>query len=331
MKALLLAGGLGTRLRPLTFTRPKHLLPIVNRPHIDHVLDLLQLHGVDEAVLTTSYLAEAFNETVVSARARGLAVEVTHESRPLGTAGAIRHAASVLGAETFLAMNADVLTDADLGALIDLHRDRDARMTLLLTPVDDPSSYGVVPTYDDGLVQGFVEKPPMAEARTNLINAGVYVMEPEVLERIPEGETWSAERQLFPELVDAKEMYAFHLDAYWMDIGTPQKYLRANLDALQGAYRSDVADHLTRTGALLGRDVLVADGASIHTSSVGDASRIGAGARIEGSVLLPGVVVGDGASVSGCILGAGANVDGGTDLLGVTVADGDSIGGQEEL
>lgn len=331
MKALLLAGGLGTRLRPLTYTRPKHLLPIVNRPHIDHVLDLLQRHGVDEVVLTTSYMAEAFEDSVLAARDRGLAVEVTHEAEPLGTAGAIGQAAPSLGDETFLALNADVLTDVDLGRLIDLHRDRAARGTILLTPVEDPSSFGVVPTDGDGLVLAFIEKPPPGEAPTKLINAGVYVMEPEILKRIPQGEAWSAERQLFPELVDAKEMYGFHIDAYWVDIGTPQKYLQANLDALRGAYRSDATEHLTGTGALLGRDVSVGSGASILTSSVGDGSRIGAGAQVERCVLLPGAVVGDGASVSGCVLGAGAKVEGGTALVGATIGDGDSIGGQEEL
>jgi mannose-1-phosphate guanylyltransferase len=306
-------------------------LPIVNRPHIDHVLDLLQRHGVDDVILTTSYLAEAFEGTVRSARERGLTVEVTHEEEPLGTAGAIRHAAPLLRDETFLAFNADVLTDVDLGRLIELHRDRGARTTVLLTPVDDPSAFGVVPTDDDGLVEGFIEKPPVGEAPTNLINAGVYVMEPEILKRVPEGEAWSAERQLFPELADADEMYAFHLDAYWMDIGTPQKYLQANLDALGGAYRSDVTERLTEGGALLGRDVSVGDGASIITSSVGDDADIGAGARMEGCVLLPGAIVGEGATLSGCILGAGANVDGGTALSGITIGDGDSIGGQEEL
>ncbi len=295
------------------------------------MLDLLQRHGVDDVILTTSYLAEAFEGTVRSARERGLTVEVTHEEEPLGTAGAIRHAAPLLRDETFLAFNADVLTDVDLGRLIELHRDRGARTTVLLTPVDDPSAFGVVPTDDDGLVEGFIEKPPVGEAPTNLINAGVYVMEPEILKRVPEGEAWSAERQLFPELADADEMYAFHLDAYWMDIGTPQKYLQANLDALGGAYRSDVTERLTEGGALLGRDVSVGDGASIITSSVGDDADIGAGARMEGCVLLPGAIVGEGATLSGCILGAGANVDGGTALSGITIGDGDSIGGQEEL
>lgn len=318
-------------MRPLTYTRPKHLLPIINRPHIDHVLDLLQRHGVDEVVLTTSYLAHAFDDTVMAARERGLVVELTHEEEPLGTAGAIRHAASVIGDETFLAFNADVLTDVDLGRLVDLHRDRGARTTLLLTPVDDPSVFGVVPTDESGLVKGFMEKPPPGEAPTNMINAGVYVMEPEILKRIPEGEVWSAERQLFPELVEASEMYAFRLEGYWMDIGTPQKYLQANLDALAGAYRSAALQPLTETGSLLGPDVSIGDSASVRNSSVGARCRIGHGARVEGSVLLPDAVVGDGASVSGCILGAGANVDGATELLGVTIADGEAIGGQEEL
>lgn len=331
MKALLLAGGLGTRLRPLTYTRPKHLLPIVNRPHIDHVLDLLARYGIDEVVLTTSYLAHAFDETVATARERGIVVEVTNEEEPLGTAGAIRHAASLIGDETFLALNGDVLTDVNLGRLIDLHRDRGARTTLLLAPVDDPAAFGVVPTDESGLVTGFIEKPPPGQAPTNMINAGVYVMEPEILKRVPEGEVWSAERRLFPELVDAKEMYAFHLEGYWTDIGTAGQYLQANLDALAGAYRSAAVDKLTDMGSLLGPDVSIGDDASIRNSSVGGGCRIGHGSRVQGSVLLPGAVVGDGASLSGCILGAGANVDGATELVGVTVADGEAIDGREEM
>src|SRR5688572_2166811 len=159
MKALLIAGGFGTRMRPLTFTRPKHLLPIANRPHIDHVFDKLQRHGIDEAVLLTSYLAEAFADTVAAARDRGFRVEVAHEETPLGTAGALKNAAHLLGEGPFLALNGDVLTDADLSALVEFHRAKGAEGTILLTPVEDPSQFGVVPTDADGRVQAFIEKP----------------------------------------------------------------------------------------------------------------------------------------------------------------------------
>jgi mannose-1-phosphate guanylyltransferase len=339
LKALLLAGGLGTRLRPLTYTRPKHLLPIANRPHIDHVLDLLQGHGVDEVVLTTSYLADAFRDTIASAGARGMRVQVTYETEPLGTAGAIKHAAATLGDETFLAFNADVLTDVDIGRLVKLHQERGARATLLLTPVEDPSAYGVVPTDENGLVRGFIEKPPREEAPTDLINAGVYVMEPEILHRVPQGAVWSAEHQLFPELVEAGEMYAFHLDAYWMDIGTPAKYLQANMDAVDGRYVSAVlpasadeasseigvqpgVDHL---GSLVATGDEIAPGARIESSVIGAQCRIEDDVVVSGSVLLPRVHVGRGARIQGCVLGEAARVEGGADIKGRTVGDGELV------
>lgn len=309
MKALILAGGFGTRLRPLTYTRPKHLLPIANRPHIDLVLDLLQAHGVDEVVLTTSYLADAFRETIESARSRGLAVEVTHEEEALGTAGALKHAESVLGDETFLALNGDVLTDADLTQLVEFHRSRDATATLFLTRVEDPSAFGVVPTDEEGRVLGFVEKPPPGEAPTDLINAGVYVLEPSVLSRIPQGGEWSSERQLFPELAAEGSMFALHLESYWIDIGTPEKYLRANMDAL-GRGADGVAP-----------DAEIAEDADVLGTVVGHSCLIEGGSRVERSVLLPEVHVEAGARVRGCVLGEGVRVAGGTTLEGATIAD----------
>ena len=313
MKALILAGGFGTRLRPLTYTRPKHLLPIANRPHIDLVLDLLQEHGVDEVVLTTSYLAEAFRDTVDRARARGLTVDVTHEEQALGTAGALKHAEAVLGDETFLALNGDVLTDADLTRLVEFHRSRAAKATILLTRVEDPSAFGVVPTEDDGRVSGFVEKPPPGEAPTDLINAGVYVLEPSVLERVPDGVEWSSERQLFPELAAEGDMYALHLDEYWIDIGTPEKYLQANMDAM------------ARGAVPVSRLADVARDAHLSDAVVAPGCTVGSGARLERCVLLPGVTVGEGAQISDSILGEDVRVDDGVRLAGATVADGEVV------
>ena len=185
MKALILAGGFGTRLRPLTLTRPKHLLPIANRPHIEHVFDLLLKHDIDQAVLMTSYLAEAFADTMAGAAQRGMSLEITNEVEPLGTAGALKNAEHLVGDEPFLAFNGDVLTNVDLGAVLDFHRAREAEASIVLTPVEDPSAYGVVPTKEDGTVLGFIEKPPRGRAPTNLINAGIYVFEPSILDRIP--------------------------------------------------------------------------------------------------------------------------------------------------
>ena len=319
MKALLLAGGFGTRLRPLTLTRPKHLLPIANRPHIEHVFDLLMAHGVDEIVLTTSYLAEAFEDTKRSVAGRGLGLQVTHEEVALGTAGALKNAEAEVGNGTFMVFNGDVLTDVDLDLVLEFHRSNDAEATILLTPVEDPSAFGVVPTDDNGRVLGFIEKPPREEAPTNQINAGVYVLEPSVLDRIPAGKEWSVERSLFPELVaDGGRVFALSTDAYWMDVGTPDKYLQANMDAISGRFTP-------RQGSAVSSDAVVAEGAEVTSSCIGAGVRIEAGAVVERSVLLPGVVVGDSVSVVGSILGEGVQVAAGAEVSGATVGDFEKI------
>ncbi|MDP9069401.1 MAG: NDP-sugar synthase [Actinomycetota bacterium] len=320
MKALLLAGGFGTRLRPLTYTRPKHLLPILNRAHIEHVFDLLVRHGVTDIILTTSYLAGAFATTVERARERGIRVDVTHEEVPLGTAGALKNAEAAIGNEAFLVFNGDILTDVDLQAVVDFHKKARAEATILLTPVEDPSTFGVVPTDDAGRVTAFIEKPPAGQAPTNLINAGVYVLEPSVLKRIPAGREWSVERGLFPELVtQGAPLYALATDAYWNDVGTPEKYLQVNLDAI--AARVRVAE-----GAAVAAGAQIDDQAEVSAACVGSGCTIEAGARVTESVLLPGVTVGHDAAVTGSILGQGVVVAPGAEVVGRTVADGDRVG-----
>ncbi len=328
MKALILAGGFGTRLRPLTYTRPKHLLPIANRPHIDHVLDLLQRHGVDEAVLLTSYLADAFGATVESAQKRGFTMHITHESEPLGTAGAIKNAEEFARDETFLCFNGDVLTDIDLGELVAFHRERAASATIYLTRVADPSAFGVVPTDADGKVTGFIEKPPRREAPTNLINAGIYVFEPVVLDRIPVGEVWSSERQMFPSLVaEDAGLFALSLEGYWKDIGTPASLLGANLDALMGEYKTDAVESPGPRASLVAATARLEEGAQVSTSCIGDRAHIAEGAIVKRSVLLPDVTVGAGARVTASILGEGAAVAEGAELEDETIGDGEHTDG----
>ena len=329
MKALILAGGYGTRLRPLTYTRPKHMLPIANRPHIEHVFDLLLRHGISEVALLTSYLADAFSDVIARASGAGMTIETTFEEQPLGTAGAFKNAQGLIGDDTFVAFNGDILTDLDLTSVLDWHRAKQAEATIVLHAVEDPSAFGVVPTDDDGRVAGFIEKPPPGEAPTNLINAGVYVFEPSILERIPAGEVWSAERQLFPQLVEeGARLFALGTDAYWMDIGTPEKYLQANLDALSGGYHlPDLALHDAAT--LIGRDVEIARTASVKTSCLGTRCVVGGDAVVEDSVLLDGVTVEPGASVVRSVLGAGVVVREGVRLEGAALADGEVAGAED--
>lgn len=298
-------------------------MPIANRPHLHHVFDLLQRHGIDEVVLLTSYMAETFEASVRHGRDRGMRVEVTHEETPLGTAGAIKNAQAFIGDDTFFAFNGDVLTDLDLGEMLRFHHERQAEATIVLTPVEDPSAYGVVPTDDEGRVLGFIEKPPPGEAPTNLINAGVYIMEPGILDRIPEGIEYSAERGLFPGLVDeGAHLFATGADSYWMDIGTPEKYLQANLDALRGAFSTSAVGHPGETACVVDEGAAVDDSAQVSASCIGEGVTVGRGATIERSVLLPGVQIGSDAHVADAILGEGCVVADGAHLHGQTLGDG---------
>ena len=307
MKAIVLAGGEGTRLRPLTWTTPKPLLPIVNRPFLEHQLSWLAGHGVTEVVLSLGYKSDAFAGRSFS----HLPLQVAAEPEPLGTAGAIRFAAEAGGVTSrFLVCNGDVLTDLDVSALVRFHEAREAEATIALTRVEDPSAFGVVPTDDDGRVQRFVEKPPPGEAPTDWINAGTYVLEPSVLDDIPSGRAVSIERETFPGiLARSGRLFALPSPAYWLDIGTPAKYLEAN------------ADRLARSGgaSLMGPGAAVAPGAAVDGSVLGAGAVVEAGAKVLRSVLFDGARVGAGAEVTDSVVAAGAHVEAGAAVSGVTI------------
>jgi mannose-1-phosphate guanylyltransferase len=286
---------------------------------------MLLASDVRDVVLLTSYLADAFAEVKAGARERGMTMNVAHETQPLDTAGALKNAEELIGDDAFLALNGDILSDINIQALIDRHASYAAEATIVLTPVEDPSPFGVVPTEDDGRVIGFIEKPPPGEAPTNMINAGIYVLEPSVLRRVPAGERYNAERQLFPELAAAGAMYAFPTDAYWMDIGTPEKYLQANLDALSGRFKTDAVRSPGEGIVVAGENVDVASSAIVTNACIGALTTIKAGCIVDRSVLLPRVVVGRDAKVVGCVLGEGARVAPGARLSGAGVADGQAV------
>ncbi len=324
MKAIVLAGGEGTRLRPLTWTTPKPLLPIANRPFLEHQLTWLAGHGITEVVVSIGYLPEAFPERFPGGEVAGLPLRYAVESEPLGTAGAIRFAAETGGfSDRFVVCNGDVLTDLDVSALIRLHDESGAEATISLTQVEDPSAFGVVPTAADGRVLGFVEKPPRGEAPTNWINAGTYVMEASVLDGIPAGRAVSIERETFPALLqrDAK-LYALAAPGYWLDIGSPAKYLQANLDQLAGGTSLCSPDAIVAAGAtvessVLGRGAVVADAARVVRSVLFDGARVEPGALVADSVVGAGAVVGRGAIVEAVsVIGPGASVPGGDRLAG---------------
>lgn len=313
MKAVVLAGGEGTRLRPLTYTTPKPLLPIANQPFLEHQLTWLARHGVDEVVLSIGYRPDAFAAHFgADSTFGGLRLRYAVEPEPRGTAGGIAFAAASAGGEgfteRFLVCNGDVLTDLDLTALVRFHDEHGAEATISLTRVDDPSAFGVVPTDTDGRVLGFVEKPPPGEAPTDWVNAGTYVLEPSILDGIPPGRAASIERETFPALLarDGK-LYAMTSDAYWLDIGTPAKYLQANLDMLAGR------------DALLGPGVEVSPTATLSACAVGAGALVGDGVSAVRSVILAGARIGPGASVVDSVVGAGATIGEGAVVTGVTI------------
>ncbi len=337
MKAVVLVGGEGTRLRPLTLTTPKQMLPVVEQAMIERVLGHLRAHGIEEAVLSLGYRPDAFLNAYPDGTIAGVATSYAVEPSPLDTAGAIRFAAGHRGIdERFLVVNGDVLTDLDVGALVAFHEARGAGATIALTPVEDPSAYGVVPTDARGRVEAFIEKPPRDDAPTNLINAGTYVLEPAVLDLIPGGRRVSIERETFPALVAAGELFALGSDVYWLDTGTPDAYLRAHLDLVlgrrpraepapgavedpaigEGVWRIGTVD-VSNGGSpgsarveftVLGTGSLVAAGAVVEESVIGHGAVVESGATVIGSVLLPGARVAAKATVEGSIVGPGATI-----------------------
>lgn len=297
MRAIILVGGYGTRLRPLTWTTPKQMLPIVGRPMIERVVAGLGAQGVTDAILSLGYRPDAFIDAYPDGTCAGVSLHYAVEPEPLDTAGAVRFAAEEAGVENrFVVVNGDVLTDLDLRSLWDRHAETGAEGTIALTPVDDPSRYGVVPIDDHGRVIEFVEKPPPGEAPTNWINAGTYVLEPSVIDRIPPGERVSIERVVFPAMAADGSLYGFHSDAYWVDAGTPETFLQVQLDLIDGR-RGD------REPAVAGGASVAADAAVEH-SVVMDGARVGSGASVLDSVLLPGSVVGADAVVRTSVVGA---------------------------
>ncbi len=317
MKSIILVGGKGTRLRPLTYETPKQMLPLVGLPMIECVFEALARHGVTDAVLSLGYLPDRFTEAYPTNVIAGVRVAYAVEDEPLDTAGAIRFAA-VHGSfdETFLVVNGDVLTELNITKLLAFHRERGGEATIALHPVEDPSRFGVVPTTPEGRVIAFVEKPPRDEAPTNQINAGTYVFEPRVLERIAPTGRESVERVTFPALAAAGTLFALCDDAYWLDTGTPQAYLQANVDILNGRQRMhafiDVVD-----GAWRHPSATVDPSATIVNSVVDRDCVVGARVVLEDSVLLPGAVIQSGCVVRSSIIGPEA-VIGSNSRLGAT-------------
>jgi mannose-1-phosphate guanylyltransferase len=328
MQALILAGGEGTRLQPLTSTVPKPVVPLVDRPFIAFMLDWLRGHGVDDVVISCGFMASGVHNVLGDGSAYGIDLRYVEEPRPLGTGGAIKFAEELLD-ERFLVLNGDVLTDIDLTAQLAEHERSGARATLALVAVEDPSAYGLVRCNGDGSVREFLEKPDLDQIDTNLVNAGAYVLERELLAPLAAGQRISIERDVFPTLVGAG-LHGFEASGYWLDIGTPERYLQATYDILDGAVRTSVTDaydaaHIAFAGAsgngrpeivgrlvgpaLVGEGVRIAEGALVTGRSVLGANvTIEAGAHVDGAVVLDGAVVGAHTTLSHCIVGPDARL-----------------------
>jgi mannose-1-phosphate guanylyltransferase len=314
---------MGTRLRPLTFTTPKQMLPVAGRPMIERVVEQLAEHGVDEAVLSLGYRPDAFIAAYPDGRCAGVTFAYAVEPEPLDTAGAIAFAAREAGVDdTFVAVNGDVVSGIDVSRLVAVHRARGALATIALTPVDDPSRYGVVCTDGDDRVTAFIEKPPASEAPTNLINAGTYVLQPEVLDRVRAGRRVSIERETFPTLVGEGALYAIASDAEWIDAGTPATYLELCLRCAEREGSGIAGTAKLGSGARV-VDSVVEAGATVEADAVVERSvvlsdaRVGAGARVRTSIVGAGAMIGTGARVEELsVLGDGAVVSDGETLLG---------------
>jgi mannose-1-phosphate guanylyltransferase len=323
MQALILAGGAGTRLRPLTSTVPKPVLPLANRPHIAYVIDWLERHGVDDVVVSCGHLADGVRAALQGFT--GIPVRFAEEPDARGTAGAVKFCEEMLD-DRFLVLNGDVLCDLDLSAQLAQHEETGARATIALYPVEDPTAYGLVRRAEDGEVKEFLEKPDPAEIDTDEINAGAYVLEREVLDLVPPGREVSIEREVFPRLV-GEGLYGKHLEGYWIDIGTPDRYLQANWDILERRVETILSETHTAHEPLIGGGTEIADDATVGPRAVlGERCEVEAGASVSESVLLDGCRVGEGASLRGAILSAGVEVAAGAEVDGEVIGEGETVG-----
>ena len=331
LPAVILVGGQGTRLRPLTDRTRKDMLPLVDRPLLAYTFEHLARHGVERAIVSCGYLPDQIGSTFGD-RHGSLALEYAVEDEPLGTGGAIAFAGRGLEG-SFFALNGDSLREADLGELVRFHRSTGAMATILLTPVADPSRYGLVRLAADGRVSSFLEKPRPEEIDTDLINAGLYVLEPKVLDLVPHGRAVSIERDVFPRLADEGSVFGIALTGYWLDVGTPESYLQAHRDVLERSFETEV-------GEALGSDFTLVDpSAEVHAGArLVPPVFVGAGAVVEGgarvgslAVVGPGSRLAPGTVVENAVVGARTTLAEGTVVVSSIVGDDTDVGERCEI
>jgi NDP-sugar pyrophosphorylase family protein len=344
MKAILLAGGKGTRLRPLTIHTPKPIVPVFERPFLHYQLDLLkQVPEIDEVILSLNYQPRRIEEIFGDGSEAGLSIRYVVEPAPLGTAGAVRYAGESLR-ESIVVFNGDVMTEVDLAAVIALHRERNAVATIVLTPVDNPTAYGLVETDAAGNVLRFHEKPEAHQITCNTINAGIYVLEPETFDRIPKDTPWSIERSFFPSLIERGETFvAYIYGGYWIDIGTPEKYMQVHRDMMDGRFRAGpfaAAPAATcvspgariEEGATLEAPCFIDDGAVVRAGArigayavLGRQCHVEEHASVERSIVWANTRISQEATVRGAILGRQCHVGRNADIDGGSVLGDKSV------
>ncbi|MFA5097672.1 MAG: NDP-sugar synthase [Candidatus Margulisiibacteriota bacterium] len=344
MKAIIIAGGLGTRLRPLTYNRPKPIVPMVNKPFVIHQIELLKKHGIKEIIVNLHYLSDSIEEFLGDGSRLGVKIYYSIEGSPLGTAGAVKNAEEFFDSEPMVAFNGDVLTDADISRLISFHKKNKAVATIALTRVEDPTPFGLVITDEKGRVKKFIEKPGWNSVSVsgNMINAGIYVLDPSIFASFGKGIKYSFERDLYPRLLEeGKPVYGISFDSYWLDIGSPKKYLEAHRDILRGEVKvsfdgkknqnevwicegANISPSAKLRGpSIVGPHTRIAANARINPhSTIGDAVRISEGATIEDSVILRNSLIGKDVKLHDCIIGENCIIEDFAEIgEGVVLAD----------
>src|SRR5215203_2029838 len=343
MKGVVLVGGQGSRLRPITYDVPKAMVPLRNRPFMGYMMDFLRAGGLEGAVLSMGYLPDPIQGYFQGQNLNGFSINYAVEDHALGTAGGIKNTEAYLDGEPFVVVNGDVLSGMDLRVAIERHKESDALATIVLISVEDPTAYGLVEVDHDMLVHRFLEKPAADEVTTNLVNAGIYVMQPEVLSMIPENQEVSIEREIFPYLQAEGRLRAYVSSSYWRDIGTPRSYLAASHDVLSGAVGAAESFEYLHIDASTRRDkgvkilppVSVAAGCVLERrttiggrSSLGRGCLVGEGAVVEGSILFDGAEVEPGAVVRGSVIGPKARVGQNAIVRGLAVLGAGCIVGE---
>jgi len=351
LKAVILAGGKGTRLRPLTYQNPKPMLPLVNRPFIYSFVSWLKFYGLKDIILSTCYLPEVFLKCFGDGSGIGVKLTYVTESAPLGTCGAVKNVEKYLDNGSFMVFNGDVLTSLNLKDMISFHRQKKADITISLVPVEDPTSYGLVPVDNESRVKEFLEKPNWEEITTNLINAGIYIIEPDVMKLVPSGENYSFERGLFPKaLSKGYKIYGFESDSYWLDVGTPEKYLAAHHDILdkkinfefpyrevfQNVYIGKEAkysrENFTSGPVVVGEATIIEKGTKVLPLTViGKNCYISSGCKISGCVIFDNCKIGNNCCIKDSIISRNVKIGENVKIEDVSVIGDGSIVGRDNV